>query len=168
MLQGLSSRESAGKTKRTLIGVIHSACFRNRLRFRTIASRPVAGDSIRPQNRRAGELPSLCIAHREPAIGASGARAPSLWLRTRSEPLRRLVLRLRDVRSNAERPGKAVCVQLNCFERLRAGMCRSKRDVIGRMPVLSHHDVRKSPSDPIYDRHHLLAILYREAPAIQQ
>ena len=58
-----------------------------RLRFRTIASRPVAGDSTRPQNRRAGELPSLCIAHREPAIGADGARAPSLWLRMRSELL---------------------------------------------------------------------------------
>jgi len=33
------------------------------------------------------------------------------------------------------------------------------------MPVLSHHDVRKRPGDPIYDRHHLLAILYGEAPA---
>jgi hypothetical protein len=29
------------------------------------------------------------------------------------------------------------------------------------MPVLSHHDIRKGPGDSIYDRHHLVTILYR-------
>lgn len=39
-----------------------------RLLLRTIATRPVAGASTRPQNRRADESPNPCMSHREPAI----------------------------------------------------------------------------------------------------
>ena len=64
------------------------------------------------------------------------------------------------------RPQDLVSVrQPNRFERLCPSMRRSKRDMLGRMPVLSQHDVRKGPGDPIYDRHDLLALLYREASA---
>jgi hypothetical protein len=64
------------------------------------------------------------------------------------------------------RPEDLIAIgQLNCFERLRPGMCRSKRDVVGRVLVLSQHNVPKGSGDPIYDRDHLLAILYREASA---
>src|SRR6516225_10061741 len=67
------------------------------------------------------------------------------------------------------RPQDLVSVsQLNRFERLRPRMRRSKRDMLGRMPVLSHHDVRKGRGDPIYDRHGLLALLYREASSAKE
>src|SRR5262249_30238336 len=55
--------------------------------------------------------------------------------------------------------------QLDCFERLLPGMCRCKRDVVRRMPVLSHHDVREGPGDPFYDRNSLPPVLSGEPPA---